>query len=575
MKKNYLSYIVFGIFISLFYLLNSVTDIAIDDFVYKHLMSTDPTTFGVRVSSLYEIFTSMQFHYFHTNGRLLLNGLAQLFLMSDNKIVFDIVNSLMMGLLILLIYLHAGLKLNKIIFPNHLFIILCIWFLIPGPNHTLLWLDGSINYLWAVDFVLLFLLVYKKLLVTQKRTSYLILPFLFVFGLICGYTHEVITVGVAGSLFFYYIFNSKKLKLDVLLLVSGFMLGTFLLVTAPGNFVRLGSGASLKSSILDIFLQRCAIILTIPNNFAIILLSIALLLLKFKNLGYFKLFVKNNYLFLSSICISLLFILMAGAYQPRVFFGLAVFSIILLLIIFNDFKFSISKRLAVSVLGLLSLVMLIEWVKVYTDLKDNYSVFKSDEKIWRKSQENVFPDRVKKTNRFVSEGLGGIDREFWSNKAMSWYYKKDYMIFIPETLFTAIDSNLTNANYSKIKLDAVNSTLKENAFKDNSALNYEKSSGYFYIPLSNYSFNYTKSTIRFEGAAESSNRSLSLKDSFLHAVLKREFPIVKIESNFYYVIKLDGKKYILFQKPKDLSLKKPLTISLFDPKEILVTKISL
>jgi hypothetical protein len=43
--------------------------------------------------------------------------------------------------------------------------------------------------------------------------------------------------------------------------------------------------------------------------------------------------------------------------------------------------------------------------------------------------------REKKLNRFVSTGLGGSDRYFWSNIVMSWYYGKEYMIFLPKPLY--------------------------------------------------------------------------------------------------------------------------------------------
>ena len=85
MKKQFLLSLVFILSLLSFYLLNHYTDLAIDDFPFKNINTDNPDKVGQRVSSLLDLFESQYMHYFLSNGRVLANGLAQVFLMTENK----------------------------------------------------------------------------------------------------------------------------------------------------------------------------------------------------------------------------------------------------------------------------------------------------------------------------------------------------------------------------------------------------------------------------------------------------------------------------------------------------------
>jgi hypothetical protein len=121
-----------------FYILNHFTDLAIDDFSYKFIFSDDPFKTNCRVATFSDLLESQYNHYFITNGRVLVNGLAQVFLMTENKIWFNIANTMMFGFLQILIFLIVGLKIKDFQVLLYVFSLTLFWFLIPGPNHSLL-----------------------------------------------------------------------------------------------------------------------------------------------------------------------------------------------------------------------------------------------------------------------------------------------------------------------------------------------------------------------------------------------------------------------------------------------------
>ncbi len=418
-----------------FYFLNVYTNIAIDDFVYKHIVTNVANDEGIRVKTVYDIIQSQYNHYFITNGRLLVNGLAQLFLMSDNKLYFNFFNTLVFGVFLFLLLKQFYVTTNKIRLHHYLILIISVWFLVPGANHTLLWLTGSINYLWATVLVLFFLDLYKKIHAEKRFHKKVYLPFIFVFAFLSGFTHEVLSLGISAALFFNFIKNYKHYSIYSIVLLAGFFIGTFLLIIAPGNMIRLEGNVENVSVLAMIVKKIGRLVISLPNLLAFVLMMFVLIWIKIKDKIGFQLIYEKNALLLHSVFISILFIVLSGAIDPRVFFGIAVFSLMVLFSItgyYSEIFSSVKMKVAY---GVLIAAMLFEYSHVVQDVRYNKMIFDADEITWRSNKDNVFPLHEKKLNRFVCTGLGGSDRYFWSNKVMSWYYHKDYMIFIPTSLY--------------------------------------------------------------------------------------------------------------------------------------------
>ncbi|MEI7675396.1 MAG: DUF6056 family protein [Bacteroidales bacterium] len=410
-----------------FYFLNHYTGIVIDDFAYAN--------FGKSVSNVSSFIEVMNGHYHNLNGRLLVNSLAILFLKNSDKIWFDVANTIVFGLFQILIYCVIGIKRKDITITSYLAFLTMCWFLLPGPNHTLLWLDGSFNYLWASTFVLVFLYVHQRIM-QKEQINGIWIPFLFLLGFFSGGTHEVISLGVSGALFFYYIANLKKFRGGVIPLIIGFFLGTLFVVLAPGNLVRVHSGGPGEATATLSIAQRVwGMFSSIPSMIPVILLVIVLCFQWWKKRDIFKNTIEAHSILLLSTVISLFFISVVGAFQERVFFGVSLFSLIVLHSLMSNFVYPFKKIGIIIAVFIFSVGMMVEYISVFAVLKANKAVFDMDEISWRTSKDNVFELHTKKMNRFVSTGLGGMDRNFWSNKAMSWYYGKEYMVFVPSDIY--------------------------------------------------------------------------------------------------------------------------------------------
>ena len=455
MKTQKILGILFIASLCLFYMLNHYTNIAIDDYAYKHIVTNDVSEKGQRVQTIFNLIISQYNHYFLINGRLLMNGLAQVFLMSDNKTWFNIANVLMFGLLQLLVFFIVGIKRKDITIRLYIYTLLLLWFLIPAPNHTLLWLTGSFNYLWAIVFGLVFLYLHNQLISSKKNFYFFWYPIFFFIGFLTAATHEVISLGIAGALFFRYVFNIKKFKGVLIPLVIGFFIGVIFIALAPGNIVRLQGGNSESQAIYLIIIKRIAgFVMNFKSLAAFWLMIVAFMVLYFKDRNGLKDIYKKNELLIHSIFISLIFIVLVGAFLPRVFFGISIFSVIILISIVHKYKYLFFSLKLTILYTILFVFMIVEYSNVAIELRENKIAFDKDEELWLTSNDNVFELSSKITNRFSSFGLGKSDRYFWSNKHMSWYYGKEFIMFVPFDLYQnvyATNKLIANQNLLSLK----------------------------------------------------------------------------------------------------------------------------
>jgi hypothetical protein len=421
-----------------FYFLNRYTHIAIDDFLYKYIVDIDGDSGirGARVESISDLITSQYNHYFIQNGRLLIHGIVQLFLMSENKLWFDIVNTLFFGMFQFLI-LKRSSTLGIINKYQYLLFLIFLWFIIPRPGQTVLWLTGSINYMWGMIIVLLFLDFFDKIHLRnlQVKNKYLLL--LLVFGFLAGFTHEGITIGLSGALCIGILKNFKKYNISSLILIFGFLLGTFIMVLAPGNMIRFTDGISENYTIYDTILSRFKMFTWSTKYLSGFWLMITLFSVLFvKDRTGLKKVYREHELLLHTIFISFIFIFIAGLFDPRVYFGISVFSIMIIMSILQRYSklFFYNKNKVVYII--LFVFVIIEFIQVFSELRTSNAVIEKDEENWVKSEEKVFVLSENYKSRFALPGPGvHSDRYSMSNKYLSWYYGKEFIMFIPHDMY--------------------------------------------------------------------------------------------------------------------------------------------
>lgn len=190
------------------------------------------------VENLRDVFIRTKDYYFVWSGGVLGTAVQFLFcgLWGDYKILFDIVNTL-----VFIAFLTISFRLIRKNFTWRLklWFVLLFWFVCPVPRETLFWMVGSTAYLWGTTLPLLFLLVYEEKGAQDGGLPTKLL--LFVASLIAA-TSIFPCVSICGAFFLYYLFHLKKLKGNAVPLVAGFVVGTLVLLLAPGNFARMQSG---------------------------------------------------------------------------------------------------------------------------------------------------------------------------------------------------------------------------------------------------------------------------------------------------------------------------------------------
>ncbi len=174
------------IFVFLF-VLNCLTPYQADDFAYHFRFDNSEP-----LEHIADIIPSMAAHAQLLNGRLVVHSLVQLFELLP-KPIFNIVNAGMFVLLILLI--ERFVFFSRTGSALHILLIFCAVFVfMPAFGEVCLWLDGSINYLWAIVFNLLFISPYFRLFISGEKFTALPAKLAFiVFAFVCGASQETMS----------------------------------------------------------------------------------------------------------------------------------------------------------------------------------------------------------------------------------------------------------------------------------------------------------------------------------------------------------------------------------------------
>lgn len=132
-----------------------------DDLHFKFVwLDFLPCGIDRRISGLSDIFESMKNYYLISGGRVFCHFLAYLFLYLD-KWVFNVLNAAMFTVLGLLLHRMLLGDRNRERYPFLLpLLYLLLFFRIPAFGDDVLWLSGSVNYLWPS--VLLLLAAYES-----------------------------------------------------------------------------------------------------------------------------------------------------------------------------------------------------------------------------------------------------------------------------------------------------------------------------------------------------------------------------------------------------------------------------
>ena len=295
-----------------FALLMFLSPLYADDFADVFYLNS-----GHRTHTFREFFANLPYHYFHISGRLLPLLFDQFFGVLCGKTVFNIVNSVVFVIFLLLLTQQAG-DISNVGLTSVL-----LFSLMPGFNLAFLWMAGACNYLWSAVLLLLFI----KAMGSQKKSSFILC---FLFGLLCGWTNEALVFGLAAGYSVFFCLHWKSLTLPKIALLSGLFLGILLLALSPSSINRLMGGMESRFT-FNLFGHRIISSLFAMKNLRILPFLVFVLLFFSLRRGFLPTFLKENLVFVVAVGVSFLFLLITNHTSAHSRFGVEFFSLILLL----------------------------------------------------------------------------------------------------------------------------------------------------------------------------------------------------------------------------------------------------
>ena len=238
MKKHTLYWLSFALMLSIVLLMNILTPMMIDDYRYALNFET-----GEILQSFSEIPASLIEHGNQVNGRYVPHFFVQSFTLLP-PIIFDICNTIMYSLLILgIVRLCTGKWQTSTVL---LWIIMATVFLIPKAfGQTMLWLSGSLNYLWCNTLMVWLWIPYFDELLKRNKKLGLTRIFLMLIGaVLLGNMSENTSASVGvfmGLSFIYVLCRERKVKLWMIITPLFVLAGWLLLMLSPANLLHVES----------------------------------------------------------------------------------------------------------------------------------------------------------------------------------------------------------------------------------------------------------------------------------------------------------------------------------------------
>lgn len=317
------SIITFG----LTFALNQVTEFRSDDLGFMIAWKTQRPT-----ESFYDIIQTQIHQYFNWGGRTIAHTIART-LLWWKKPYSSIANALIIALLNILCCYYGKVKNNFTL----LVATVLIYFLNADFDDTVNWITGSCTFVWPMIFCLLFLLPYLRILEDGekgKRTSWLMLIWMLIAGVIAGWSNE--TIAPVSVLFVITtIIWVKKQKRNLpkwtYTGLAGVVVGTGFLMLSPGSSVRaeyIAEEINAGYSMLKTLMVRCYYMERAVFNYlfpTLLLGGVILLVLIY----FYKQWPDIiSVLFLGAGILSVGSMILSPTYPPRATFGQMIFFVI-------------------------------------------------------------------------------------------------------------------------------------------------------------------------------------------------------------------------------------------------------
>lgn len=393
-----------------------------DDYTYRYVYQTYATPDAVEINGIKSIVKSQINHYQAWNGRFVSHSIVQFF-MQYNKVIFNIFNSIAFLLLGFTIYsvirIESDVKNRNYLL---LFIYLMLWLQIPEFGSSVLWLSGSINYLWMSLIYTFFILLNLRI----SKDSILNGAILGIIGFLSGATNE--NSGPATSLIcFLLIFQNLFLKNGMhygkVFGIASSIVGFYFMISSPGSQKRGHIDYSLDviiNNLISVYSKSLVLFLC-----AYLLISLLLFLARKNNTVR-----RNDIYFILIMTIghfaSIYSMVLSPEVPTRSMFGSSIFIIIITSYLFN--KVYGTKFFTRMVLLTICVLSVSSYIYAFIDIRATYlEVLSQIDKI-KSAEPNsdvnvVMISRPKSTfNAYYGTANISKNKNDWFNSWMSRYY---------------------------------------------------------------------------------------------------------------------------------------------------------
>ena len=188
------------------------------------------------VRSLLDVVRSHAHQFMDANGRTA-NLVAAVFCGLLGKTVFNVCNTLVFCLMAHLLSLLVTGRRSLLVLALFLAVVGTCY---PVPGETMLWLDGSCNYMWAITLSLL--LTWYLLREHGRELGWGRGVLLLLAAAVAGSFNEATSFGFFLGWCLYYAFNRLRFNRRALVVLAGYLLGIAVIVASPGAWARAASG---------------------------------------------------------------------------------------------------------------------------------------------------------------------------------------------------------------------------------------------------------------------------------------------------------------------------------------------
>ncbi len=374
--------------------MNLNTHIYHDEFVYSSIYGTRE-----KIASISDIFKSAVNIYTMHNGRIITHMVLMVFLQFNN-IVRCIINSVFFVILIYELIKFTCKKDLGLKIPIALLLFPMIWCTAPAYGDTVLWIAGSVNYLWTTVALLLYIFIVEGIFEKEKDFKGIKLVLFCIASFILASLHEmtgIISIGLIGLMSIYLLIKNRKINKTLFLGIICGGLGFLSLILSPGSNVR--KMAEIQTmDVVPTFLARLknTIIMlkttVMENKFIFAIICIAIIFMFIKLIKNRKEFFKDKQIFevlflLFSAVVAYIAMVVSPTFLTRVTFipyVIFVYSALKCLQILN-----INNKAKIIEYIILILAIVMFTVKAMPIMKETFELVKQQKQAWDKRDKDI------------------------------------------------------------------------------------------------------------------------------------------------------------------------------------------